>query len=71
MFILKSYSFTSLSYKDETSENGRDEVSDTALDSEVQSSSSPSEKEQVELSSGYEEKVVMDFAFVIQFIHIL
>ncbi|XP_056594757.1 SWI/SNF-related matrix-associated actin-dependent regulator of chromatin subfamily A member 5 [Triplophysa dalaica] len=46
--------------EDETSENGRDEVSDTALDSEVQSSSSPSEKEQVELSSGYEEKVQTD-----------
>ncbi|KAI7810883.1 SWI/SNF-related matrix-associated actin-dependent regulator of chromatin subfamily A member 5 [Triplophysa rosa] len=47
-------------FKDEMSENGRDEVSDTALDSEVQSSSSPSEKEQVEQSSGYEEKVQTD-----------
>ncbi|XP_057187243.1 SWI/SNF-related matrix-associated actin-dependent regulator of chromatin subfamily A member 5 [Triplophysa rosa] len=46
--------------EDEMSENGRDEVSDTALDSEVQSSSSPSEKEQVEQSSGYEEKVQTD-----------
>ncbi|KAA0722062.1 SWI/SNF-related matrix-associated actin-dependent regulator of chromatin subfamily A member 5 [Triplophysa tibetana] len=46
--------------EDETSENGPDEVSDTALDSEVQSSSSPSEKEQVEHSSGYEEKVQTD-----------
>lgn len=51
-------------FKDEMSENGPDEASDAALDSEVQSSSSPSEKEKADQPSGYEEKVVMIFSLL-------
>lgn len=49
-------------FKDDASENGRDEASDTAMDSEAHSSSSPSSKEK-DQPGGYEEKVVMHLAF--------
>lgn len=49
-------------FKDDASENGQDEASDTAMDSEAQSSSPPMEKEK-DQPGGYEEKVVMHLAF--------
>ncbi len=49
-------------FKDDTSENGQDEASDTAMDSEAQSSSPPLEKDK-DPPGGYEEKVVMHLAF--------
>ncbi|XP_056312442.1 SWI/SNF-related matrix-associated actin-dependent regulator of chromatin subfamily A member 5 [Danio aesculapii] len=45
--------------EDDTSENGHDEASDTAMDSEAQSSSPPSAKGK-DLLGGYEEKVQTD-----------
>lgn len=49
-------------FKDDASESGRDEASDTAMDSEAHSSSSPSSKEK-DQPGGYEEKVVMHLSF--------
>jgi len=50
-------------FKDDASENGPDEASDTAMDSEAQSSSPSSAKEK-DQPGGYEEKVVMHLAFL-------